>query len=107
MGRKHRLSAYREPISKKKQSLGYLCEDLERKIAKLRDWNDEHEVETYRLDEANSLISEIAALDLGFELRLNDLHYCLGEMQIYLWDRSEHYLLIGECISQIQEFLDW
>ena len=101
------MSAYREPMSRKKQNLGYLCEDLERKIAKLRDWNDEDDVETYRLDEANSLISEIAALDLGFEKRLNDLQYCLGEMQMYLWDGSEHYLLIDECIAQIQEFLDW
>ena len=101
------MSAYREPISKKKQNLGYLCEDLERKIAKLRDWNDDGDVETYRLDEANSLISEIAALDLGFEIRLNDLQYCLGEMQMYLWDGSEQSLLIDECIAQIQEFLDW
>lgn len=101
------MSAYREPISRKKQNLGYLCEDLERKVAKLRDWNDEDEVETYCLDEASSLISDIAALDLGFELGLNDLQYCLGEMQIYLWDRSEHYLLIDVCVAQIQEFLDW
>jgi hypothetical protein len=101
------MSAYSEPMSRKKRNLGYLCEDLERKIAKLRDWNDEDDVETYRLDEAYSLISEIAGLDLGFELRLNDLQYCLGEMQIYLWDGSEHYLLIDECIAQIQEFLDW
>jgi hypothetical protein len=101
------LSAYREPISRKKQNLGYLCEDLERKITKLRDWNDEDHVETYRLDEATGLISEIAGLDLGFEVRLNDLQYCLGEMQMYLWDGSEHYLLIDDCIAQIQEFLDW
>jgi hypothetical protein len=105
--RKQKLTTNREPISRKKQNLGYLCEDLERKIAKLRDWNDEEEVDTYLLDEANSLISEISSLDLGFELRLNDLQYCLGEMQIYLWDGSEHYLLIDECIAQIQEFLDW
>jgi hypothetical protein len=101
------LSAYREPISRKKQNLGYLCEDLERKITKLRDWNDEDHVETYRLDEATGLISEIAGLDLGFEVRLNDLQYCLGEMQMHLWDGSEHYLLIDECIAQIQHFLDW
>ena len=101
------MSAYREPLSKKTQNLGYLCEDLERKIAKLRDWNDDGDVENYRLDEANNLISEIAALDLGFEIRLNDLQYCLGEMQMYLWDGSEQYLLIDECIAQIQEFLDW
>jgi cob(I)alamin adenosyltransferase len=101
------LTAYREPISRKKQNLGYLCEDLERKITKLRDWNDEDDVESYRLDEANSLISEIAALDLGFELRLNDLQYCLGEMQIHLFDGSEHYILIDECITHIQDFLDW
>jgi hypothetical protein len=105
--RKQKLTTNREPISRKKQNLGYLCEDLERKIAKLRDWNDEEEVDTYLLDEANSLISEISSLDLGFELRLNDLQYCLGEMQIYLWDGSEHYLLIDDCIAQIQEFLDW
>ncbi len=101
------MSAYREPISRTKQNLGYVCEDLERKIAKLRDWNDQDEIETYHLDEANGLISEISTLDLGFELRLNDLQYCLGEMQIYLWDRSELYLLIDECMAQIQEFLDW
>jgi hypothetical protein len=101
------LPAYREPVSRKKQNLGYLCEDIERKIAKLRDWNDEHDVEAYRLDEANNLISEIAALDLGFEIRLNNLQYCLGEMQMCLWDGSEHYLLIDDCIAQIQEFLDW
>lgn len=101
------MPAYREPLSKKKQNLGYLYEDLERMISKLRDWNDEGDVETYRLDEANSLISEIAALDLGFEIRLDDLQYCLGEMQMYLWDGSEQSLLIDECIAQIQEFLDW
>jgi hypothetical protein len=101
------LPAYREPLSKKKQSLGYLCQDLEQKISKLRDWNDNDDVETYRLDEANGLISEIAALDLGFEIRLNDLQYCLGEMQMHLWDGSEPYLLIDECTAQIQEFLDW
>ncbi len=101
------MSAYREPLSKKKQNLGYLCEDLKRKIAKLRDWNVENDVETYHLVEANSLISKIAALDLGFEIRLNDLQYCLGEMQMHLWDGSEQSLLIDECIAQIQEFLDW
>ena len=84
------MPAYREPMSRKKQNLGYLCEDLERKVAKLRDWNDEVEVEIYRLDEANGLISEISFLDLGFEKRLNDLQYCLGEMQMYLWDGSGH-----------------
>jgi hypothetical protein len=72
------VSSYREPISKKKQNLGYLCEDLERKISKIRDWNDEDEVEPYRLNEANILISEIGFLDIGFEIRLNDLQYCLG-----------------------------
>ena len=101
------MSAYREPNSKKKQNLGYLCEDLERKIAKLRDWNDERDMEDYRLDEASDLIIQIKMLDLGIEVRLNDLQYCLGEMQMYLWDGSEHYLLIDECIAQIQEFLDW
>ena len=101
------MPAYREPISRKKQNLGYLYEDLERKIAKLRDWNYEGDVENSRLDEANNLISEIAGLDLGFKIRLNDLQYCLGEMQMYLWDGSEQYLLIDECIAQIQECLDW
>ena len=101
------MSAYREPISRKKQNLGYLCEDLERKISKIRDWNDEDEVEPYRLNEANILISEIGFLDIGFEIRLNDLQYFLGEMQMYLWDGSAHYLLLDECNAQIQEFLDW
>jgi hypothetical protein len=101
------VSAYREPISKKNQNLGYLCEDLRRKISKLHDWNDEKDLDTYRLNEANSLISEIEALDLGFEIRLNDLQYCLGEMQMYIWDGSELYLLLDECIAQIQDFLDW
>ncbi len=63
-------------------------------MPKLRDWNHEDEVEIYRLDEANSQISEIAALVLGFEIRLNDLQYCPGEMQMYLWDGSEQHLFL-------------
>ena len=101
------MSAYREPISKKKQNLGYLCEDLVRKLSKLRGMSDEDKVEPYRLEEAKVLISEVLAQDLGFELKLNDLQYCLGEMQVHLWEGSEQYLLIDECIAQIQEFLDW
>ncbi len=105
--RGNRLSAYREPISRKKQNLGYLCEDVNRKIAKLRDWNDENDLEPNQIDAATSLVCEIACLDLGFELKLNDLQYCFGEMQVYLWEGSEQYFLIEECIAQIQEFLDW
>ena len=101
------MSAYREPIAKKKQNLGYLCEDLARRLSKLRGMSDEDKVEPYRLEEAKVLISEVLAQDLGFELKLNNLQYCLGEMQVHLWEGSEQYLLIDECIAQIQEFLDW
>jgi hypothetical protein len=101
------MPAYREPLRRKKQSLGYLCEDLDRKLAKLRDRNDEGEVDEEMLDQAVELIAESAGLDIGIERRLNDLQYCLGEMQIYLWEDSFEYLQLDDCIAQIQDFLDW
>jgi hypothetical protein len=101
------MPAYREPLRRKKQSLGYLCEDLARKLAKLRDWNDQGELEQDLLDQAGDLISEIAGLDIGIERRLNDLQYCFGEMQIHLWEGCVEYMQIDDCIAQIQDFLDW
>lgn len=101
------MPAYREPLRRKKQSLGYLCEDLTRKLVKLRDWNDQDQIDQRMLDQAAKLIAEVSGLDLGIERRLNDLQYCLGEMQIHLWDESIESVQIDDCISQIQDFLDW
>ena len=101
------MPAYREPLRRKKQSLGYLCEDLSRKLAKLRDWNDEGEIDEEMLDEAVEMIADIAGLDIGIEGCLNELQYFLGDMQIYLWEDSIEYLQLDDCIAQIQDFLDW
>ena len=101
------MPAYREPLWRKKQSLGYLCEDLTRKLVKLRDWNDEDQIDEHSLDQAVQLITEVAGLDIGIEIRLNDLQYCLGEMQIHLWEDCIESILIDDCIAQIQDFLDW
>lgn len=101
------MPAYREPIRSKKQSLGYLCEDLNKKLAKLRDWNDENQIDGDMIDQAVSLISEVSGLDIGIENRLNNLQYCLGEMQIHLWEYSIEYLQLDDCIDKIQQFLDW
>jgi hypothetical protein len=87
--------------------LGYLCEDLTRKFAMLRDWNDQDQIDEYILDQAVEMIAEVSSLDIGIERRLNDLQYCLGEMQIYLWEDSIEYLQLDDCIAQIQDFLDW
>jgi hypothetical protein len=101
------MPAYREPLRRKKQSLGYLCEDLNRKLAKLRDWNNDDQIDGAMLDQAVSLITEVSGLDIGIERRLNDLQYCLGEMQIHLWEDSIEFMQIDDCIAQIQDFLDW
>jgi hypothetical protein len=101
------MPAYREPLRRKKQSLGYLCEDLNRKLAKLLDWNDEGQIDQDTLDQAVGLTAEVSGLDIGIERRLNDLQYCLGEMQVYLWEDSVEYLALADCIAQIQDFLDW
>lgn len=101
------MPAYREPLRRKKQSPRYLCEDLNRKLDKLRDWNDEGEVDEGMLDLAVELIGEIAVLDIGIEGRLNELQYFLGDMQIYLWEDSIESLQLDDCIAQIQDFLDW
>jgi hypothetical protein len=101
------MPAYREPLRRKKQSLSYLCEDLSRKLDKLRDWNDEGEVDEEMLDEAVEMIADIAGLDIGIEGCLNELQYFLGDMQIYLWEESIEYLQLDDCIAQIQDFLDW
>ena len=101
------MPAYREPLRRKKQSLSYLCEDLSRKLDKLRDWNDEGEVDEEMLDEAVEMIADIAGLDIGIEGCLNELQYFLGDMQIYLWEDSIEYLQLDDCIAQIQDFLDW
>jgi uncharacterized alpha-E superfamily protein len=101
------MPAYREPLRRKKQSLVYLCEDLNKKLAKLQDWNGQGEIEQNLLDQAGALSAEIAGLDIGIERRLNDLQYCFGEMQVHLWEDSIEYVEIDECIAQIQEFLDW
>ena len=100
------MPAYREPLSRKKQSLGYLCEDLRRKLAKLRDWNDQDQIDQCMLDQAVELIVEVSGLDIGIERRLNDLQYCLGEMQIHLWEESIESMQVDDCIAQIQDFLD-
>ena len=101
------MKPYREPVSRKKQNLGYLCEDLERKIAKLRDWNDQDQIDQHMLDQAAELIAEVSGLDIGIERRLNDLQYCLGEMKIHLWEESIESMQLDDCIAQIQDFLDW
>jgi len=101
------MPAYREPLRRKKQSLGYLCEDLNRKLAKLRDWNDENQIDGDMLDEVFRLTAEVAGLDIGIERHLNDLQYGLGEMRVHLWEGSNESILIDDCIAQIQDFLDW
>jgi hypothetical protein len=101
------MPAYRESLSRKKQSLGYLCEDLTTKLNKLRDCNDEGQIDPEMLDQALELVIEVSGLELGIERRLNDLQYCLGEVQIYLWEGSGEYLQVEDCIAQIQDFLDW
>lgn len=101
------MSPYREPVRRKKQSLGYLCEDLNRKLSKLRDWNNDDQIDGDRLDQAVSLITEVSGLDIGIERRLNDLQYCLGEVRVHLLEDSAECLLLDDCIAQIQDFLDW
>lgn len=101
------MPGYREPLNRKKQSLSYLCEDLNRKLSKLRDWNNDDQIDGDMLDQAANLTSEIAGLDVGIERRLNDLQYCLGEIRAHLWEDSTEYLQIDDCIAQIQNFLDW
>jgi hypothetical protein len=101
------MHSYREPLRRKKQSLGYLCEDLNRKLAKLRDWNDQGQIDQHMLDQAAELIAEVSSLDIGIERRLNDLQYCLGEIRIHLWEDSAEYRQVEDCIAQIQDFLDW
>jgi hypothetical protein len=101
------MPAYREPLRRKKQSLGYLCEDLSRKLAKLRDWNDQDQIDQHMLDQAAELIAAVSVLDIGIERRLNDLQYCLGEMKIHLWEESIESMQVDDCIAQIQDFLDW
>ena len=101
------MPAYRESLSRKKQSLGYLCEDLTTTLNKLRVCNDEGQIDPEMLDQALELVIEVSGLELGIERRLNDLQYCLGEVQIYLWEGSGEYLQVEDCIAQIQDFLDW
>jgi hypothetical protein len=101
------MPVYREPLRRKKQSLGYLCEDLNRKLAKLRDWNDEDQIDGDMLDKAVRLTAEVAGLDIGIERRLNELQYCLGEIQVHLWEESIEATQIDDCLAQIQDFLDW
>ena len=101
------MPAYREPLRRKKQSLVYLCEDMTRKLAKLRGWNDQDQIDQHMLDQAAELIAEVSGLDIGIERRLNDLQYCLGEMQVHLWEESIESMQIDDCIAQIQDFLDW
>jgi hypothetical protein len=100
------MPAYREPLRRKKQSLGFLCEDLDRKLSKLRDLNDECQLDEDKLEQAVRLTAEIAGLDIGIDIRLNDLQSCLGEMQVYLWEDFAEYLELDESIAQIQNFLD-
>jgi hypothetical protein len=100
------MPVYREPLRRKKQSLGFLCEDLNRKLAKLRDWNNEDQIDEDMLDQAVELIAGVSALDIGIETRLNELQYYLGEMKIHLWEDGAEYLQIDDCIAQIQDFLD-
>jgi hypothetical protein len=101
------MPAYHEPLRRKKQSLGYLCEDLNRKLAKLRDWNDQNQIDLHMLEAAAQLIAEVSGLDIGIERRLNDLQYCLGEIRIHLWEESIESMQLDDCIAQIQDFLDW
>ena len=101
------MPAHREPLARKKQTLGYLCVDLERKLSKLRGWDELDQLDDEQLDEVLHMATEISQLDIGFERRLNDLQYLLGEMQIYMWEQSDRYERIDECIAQIQDFLDW
>jgi hypothetical protein len=101
------MPAFREPLARKKLSLGYLCEDLERKLVKLRGWDEIEQIDEQQLEDVLILARAIAKLDIGVERKLNDLQYLLGEMQIYLWEDSVEYLQLDDCIAQIQDYLDW
>lgn len=101
------MPAYREPLNRKKQSLGYLCEDLTRKIATLREWTIDGQIDEDMLDQAAELLFELSQLDIGFDRRLNDLQYCLGEVRVHLMEESAEWLQVDNCIAQIQDFLDW
>jgi hypothetical protein len=97
----------REPFARKKLSLGYLCEDLEQKLVKLRGWDDIEQIGEQQLDEVLTLARAVAKLDIGVKRKLNDLNYLPGEMQIYLCEWGQQYQRIDECIAQVQDFLDW
>jgi hypothetical protein len=101
------MPAHRQSLARKKLSLGYLCEDLERKLVKLRGWDEMEQVDDQQLEEVLALVRAISQLDIGVERKLNDLQYLLGEMQIYMWEWSQQDQRIDECIAQIQDFLDW
>lgn len=101
------MSANREPLRRKMQSLGYLCEDLTRKLAKIRDWNDEGQIDQEMLDQAAELIKQVSGLDIGIERKLNEVQYILGEILVHLWEDSIEAMQLEDCIAQIQEFLDW
>jgi hypothetical protein len=101
------VATYCEPLRHKKQSLGYLCEDLNRKLSQLLDWNDQDQIDRDMLNQAVRLIAEVSGLDIGIERSLNNLQHLLGEIQIHLWDDSAEYVQIDACLCQIQDFLDW
>jgi hypothetical protein len=101
------VATYREPLRRKKQSLAYLCEDLNRKLSQLIDWNDQNQLDGDMLNQVVWLIAEVSVLDIGIERGLNDLQYCLGEIQIHLWEGSDEYNQIDACLCKIQDFLDW
>jgi hypothetical protein len=106
-GRWTLVSTRREPFSRKKQTLNYLCDDLKGRVAKVRDLNGEGDVDIASLNHADDLISEVVLLDLGMEQYLNEIQYLFGGMQVSLWEWSTQYMLLEQCISEIQEFLDF
>ena len=102
-----RVDAYREPHARKKQSLAYLCEDLELSLAKLHDWNNERELDSRDIDKALLIVRQLGQMDLGFLGELNRLQFLFGDMQEGLWEDSPEYELLDQSIELIQDFIDW
>jgi hypothetical protein len=107
LGERHVMGAYREPHSRKMLSLTYLCEDLELRLAKLNDWNNERELNPRDIDKACLIVRQLGQMDLGFLGELNRLQFLFGDMQEELWEGSPEYELLDQSIELIQDFIDW
>lgn len=101
------MSERREIATMRKQFLLQLCKNLSGKVANLREWKTERVIDEELLKQAENLALQTLSLDIGFEIRLNELQCCLGKIRVYLVEDSAHYLLVEDCIGQIQHFLDW